>query len=129
MFADKSPHVIVLLIIAPVMGTIGQTLLKLGMLRVGKIRLSTFDQIVKTIIQMIVVPEVLLAIPLYVAGFFLWLVILTKVDLSVAYPFLSLSYILIFLSSWLILGEEIVPIRWIGLGFVSIGLLFVGFSQ
>ena len=126
---QKSLYITVLLVVAPVVGTIGQTLLKLGMRKVGQVHLTPFSQLPKTIFQMISVPEVLLAVPLYVAGFLLWLIILTEVDLSVAYPFLSFSYLLVFLSSWLLLGEEIVSMRWIGLGFISVGLLFVGLSQ
>ena len=125
----KSFYLTILLISAPIIATIGQTLLKLGMRKVNKLNFTALSLLPKTIFQILLVPEVLLALPIYAIGLVIWLIVLTKVDLSYAYPFLSSSYLLIFLSSWLILGEEITSMRWIGLIFISIGLIFVGLSR
>lgn len=86
---QKSLYITVLLVVVPVVGTMDQTLLKLGMRKVGQVHLTPFSQLPKTIFQMISVPEVLLAVPLYVAGFLLWLIILTEVGLVL----LILSYL------------------------------------
>ena len=99
------------------------------MRKVNKLNFTALSLLPKTIFQILLVPEVLLALPIYAIGLVIWLIVLTKVDLSYAYPFLSSSYLLIFLSSWLILGEEITSMRWIGLIFISIGLIFVGLSR
>ncbi|MEW6777074.1 MAG: EamA family transporter [Bdellovibrionota bacterium] len=44
---------------------------------------------------------------LYVIGFGAWLLVLTRLEVSVAYPMLSINYILITIVAWLFLGEPL----------------------
>jgi len=53
---------------------------------------------------------------------FSWMAALTRVELSFAYPFTSLSIVLVLaLSSWLF-GERVVLQQWLGAGVVCLGL-------
>jgi drug/metabolite transporter (DMT)-like permease len=58
----------------------------------------------------------------------IWFYVLTKVDLSIAYPFLALSYVLVLLFSWLILGESISALRIVGVSVISCGVILVAKS-
>ncbi|MBM3243299.1 MAG: hypothetical protein FJZ12_00445 [Candidatus Omnitrophica bacterium] len=60
--------------------------------------------------------------------FIIWSVVLSKVDLSVAVPVASFSYILVPLSSALFLGEKVSLLRWSGVFFILIGVVFVSLS-
>ena len=51
-----------------------------------------------------------------------WIKALQHYDLSYAYPFMSLSFILVAFFSILILGETMKTTQWVGLGIVLIGL-------
>jgi len=73
-------------------------------------------------------PWVILGVAIYVAGTFFWLMVLSRVDLSFAYPMTSLSYLLIVLSSWYFLGESISPLRIIGVLTVIIGVSLIAQS-
>ncbi|MEO6093201.1 MAG: permease [Novosphingobium sp.] len=63
---------------------------------------------------MLTSPAVLLGLIIYGLSAVSWVVVLTKVDLSQAYAFVSLGFVLVFLSGWLVLREPFVPSRLIG---------------
>lgn len=54
-----------------------------------------------------------------------WLFVLKYLPLSVAFPASQAVHVLIPLSSWLVLGELITPIRWCGIVLVLAGLAIV----
>jgi drug/metabolite transporter (DMT)-like permease len=54
-----------------------------------------------------------------------WLVALSRVPLSRAYPFNALGYVGILAASAIFLHEEVTPLRWFGAGLVIVGLLLV----
>lgn len=70
-------------------------------------------------------PEIVLAAILIVAGTALWLSVLYRMDVSRAFPFLSLSFVLIVLLSRLWLREHVPPARWIGVVLIVFGVSFV----
>lgn len=59
------------------------------------------------------------------AAFLVWMYVLKKYDFSLAYPLLSISYIIGLLSSYFILHEAIPLTRWIGVVIVMIGVFFI----
>ncbi|MEO6507733.1 MAG: hypothetical protein ABIO87_08115 [Chthoniobacterales bacterium] len=60
-----------------------------------------------------------------VISLFNWLATIRKLPLTIAFPVGNAVHILVPLSSWLILGEAILPRRWAGIALVLIGLLIV----
>ena len=60
-----------------------------------------------------------------VFSFITWLYVLKHMPLSVAFPASQVIHVLIPLSSWLVLGEWISPIRWCGIALVLAGLAIV----
>lgn len=63
------------------------------------------------------------------ALFCLWITILSKIDLSVAVPVASFSYITIPLISIIFLGEKIPFLRWLGITFILLGVALVSLSS
>ena len=61
--------------------------------------------------------------------FILWSTILSKIDLSVAIPVCSFSYISIPLVSIIFLHEKISALRWVGIFFILVGVIFVSLSS
>jgi len=64
-----------------------------------------------------------------VLTFVIWSTVLSKVDLSVAVPVASFSYILIPIVSIIFLNEKINLLRWLGIFFILIGVVFVSMSS
>ncbi|MFA5092744.1 MAG: EamA family transporter [Candidatus Omnitrophota bacterium] len=74
-------------------------------------------------------PYLWLGLFFVVAVFIIWSMVLTKIDLSVAVPIASFSYILIPLVSIIFLHEQITVLRWLGVFLVLIGVIFVSLSS
>ncbi len=70
-------------------------------------------------------PLVWIGIVFVVCSFVTWLYVLKHLPLSVAFPASQVVHVTIPLSSWLVLGEFITPIRWCGIALVLAGLVLV----
>ena len=63
-----------------------------------------------------------------ISSFVIWSAILSNIDLSVAYPLGSLSFVLIPVISVLFLDEQISALRWLGIGFITFGIVMLSFD-
>ncbi len=103
----------------------------LGELFYKKAALSTgIDNIVfsnfTTFATKIIINENLwIGISFYILNFFLWIIALSKADLSVVYPIGSTSYIIVMILSMVFLHEHITVLRWIGVCFIILGIYFI----
>lgn len=120
---------VLLAIMAPIIATLGQVMLKVGMTQVGQITLEHLKKPITLAIRIFTNPLIASALPVYIVGFILWVLVLSKLELSYAYPFLALSYVFILIASWLILGETISPMRLVGVIIVCAGIVIIGFSN
>ena len=116
---------VLLILLSISIAVAGQILLKIGIDRIGvngigstKALISLFSGIIKS-------PIVLTGLFLYFISAAIWLVILSTVDLSFAYPFIGLSYVLVLILSKFILKEEVNPIRWIGAFIITAGVVII----
>ena len=107
-------------------GVIGQTTMKLGVNHAGLGEGSA--GLVGVLGIIFTEPLVLLGLACYVLAALAWIAALTRLDLSVAYPFLALNFVLIALSASMILGESIPLLRWAGIGVICVGILLVARS-
>ena len=73
----------------------------------------------------LVSPLVWLGMLFTIVSFITWLYAIKHLPLSIAFPASQAVHVLVPLSSWLILGEWITPIRWCGIALVLIGLALV----
>ncbi|MBM7649330.1 multidrug transporter EmrE-like cation transporter [Bacillus ectoiniformans] len=62
---------------------------------------------------------------LYVAATALWLVILSKLPLSIAYPSQSLSYVIGAVLALIIFKEAVSPAQWTGMALILLGVVFI----
>ena len=114
------------ILIAVTVGVSGQLMVKKGINVLGSLDFSS--RLFHTYTKIFLSPVVLLGSITYAASVFFWVYALTKVDLSFAYPFLGLSYVLILLCSWVFLGEYIPLIRWVGVLVICLGVFLVAKS-
>ena len=66
---------------------------------------------------------------LVVIVFIIWSAVLSRIDLSVAVPIASFSYILVPIVSIVFLHEQITVLRWGGICFILLGVIFVSLSS
>ena len=102
----------------------GQFLMKRGMNQVGVIT-NDLAAIPASFLKAFTTPAVLLGVVAYGLSSIFWLILLSRVDLSYAYPVLSLGYVAIVLVSWLLLGEQVSLARWVGVLVICLGVWLV----
>jgi drug/metabolite transporter (DMT)-like permease len=103
-----------------------QLFLKLGTRESGALSFSTPGQILNVMRQIITSPLLLLGYGLSLVTSMLWLVTLSRLDLSYAGPMLTaIYYVFLLLSSALLLRESVTPWRWIGALLIVAGGLLI----
>ncbi|HEY9644364.1 MAG TPA: EamA family transporter [Coleofasciculaceae cyanobacterium] len=100
----------------------GQFLLKAGAVKLGKV--ST-GNVMGHIIGMATTPEVVAGLALYGMGAIAYILLLTRVNLSVASPAIALSYVFAVLIGFFVFKEVIPVERVVGLGFIVCGVILV----
>ncbi|MFO1294067.1 MAG: SMR family transporter [Rubrivivax sp.] len=73
-------------------------------------------------------PGVLGGLVCYAVSVLVWIVALSRVDVSVAYPLLSVGYVVNALLAMWLFGEAVTLQRWLGIGIILIGVTLVARS-
>ncbi len=115
---------IIYILISVLASIVGQLLLKVGMNSMGSITLSS-SQFLFTVWKMVTNPYVFIGLAIYFAGTVFWLAALSRVDLSYAYPFASLSYVAMLVASWMVFDEKITLSRLLGTVVICIGVILI----
>ena len=87
-----------------------QIMLKYGMTNLGAIQMVspvTIPAVVLTIFKVVFSPWVFAGLLTFVISMASHLYVLTKVELSFAYPFLSLAYVAVAIIAWLVFSEDL----------------------
>lgn len=115
---------IAMLLLAVVLGVTGQILLKQGVSADGPI-----SGLNKAIIHTLFKPLVILGFLCYGLSSLFWLVVLSRTELSFAYPMIALGYVIVFFLSWLLFHDKITWMRIAGLALICGGVLMVAFTK
>jgi drug/metabolite transporter (DMT)-like permease len=116
-----------LILMSTLLGVFGQTLLKVGMTRLGPQSIGA-DGAITILTRLAFSPFVVGGLALYVSGTFFWLVAMSRVQLSYLYPFASLSYVLLMIVAWIVFREHISPQRLLGALIICLGVMLVARS-
>jgi drug/metabolite transporter (DMT)-like permease len=104
-----------------------QIMLKQGMMSLGPLSFST-DTIVQRVFQIIFNPWVFVGLTTFVISMASHLFVLSKVDLSFAFPFLSLAYVVVAVVAWLVFKEELGAYKIMGIALICAGTIFIAQS-
>ena len=104
-----------------------QLCMKKGMLMVGEIT-NGIQGFVSVFPEMITNFYLWISAVLYMISISLWLVVLSKVDVSYAYPFLSIGYVLSTFAGYFVFHESITPIRIMGIIVICVGVILISRS-
>ncbi|MCX7790086.1 MAG: multidrug resistance protein [Chloroflexaceae bacterium] len=118
---------VAVVLIALLLNVVGQAVLKVGMTQIGPLRISV-EGLPTIVLQIVTSPYIIGGLFIYALAMFFWLVTLSRLDLSVAYPSLSLTQVMVLAIAWLVLREEISPLRVGGVLLICLGMLLVARS-
>jgi len=104
-----------------------QLLLKAGTNVLGVITL-TRENFVDTLWRMGTQTHFMIGVACYMVSLVVWIMGLSRVPVSVAYPMLSLGYVINAVAAHYIFGESVTLTRWLGIGFIILGVWLVARS-
>ena len=64
----------------------------------------------------------------YAVSVVVWIMALSRVEVSLAYPMLSIGYVVNAVAAWYLFGEAVTAMRMTGIGFIIIGVFIVARS-
>lgn len=115
---------LVMLVAIMAAGT-GNLCLSKGMQMVGSLEVFTPAAVWAFFLGAALNPWVIGGVLLEVTNFLLWLAVLSWSKVSWALPLNALEYILVALAARFFLGEEVGPVRWVGIGLIAAGVVLL----
>ena len=106
------------------LNALAQLLLKAGTNAVGAIHLTSgnwFGTGIKLATQL----PILGGLTCYVISVMVWIVGLSRVDVTIAYPLLSLGYVINALGAWYFLGEAVSAQRLLAIAIIIVGVVLL----
>jgi drug/metabolite transporter (DMT)-like permease len=104
-----------------------QLMLKHGMTSLGQISFANANPVMK-ILEIVFSPWVFAGLATFVISMASHLFVLSKVELSFAYPFLSLAYVAVAVFAYFIFKEDINAYRIAGIAFICVGTVLIAQS-
>ena len=106
-----------------------QLLLKAGARSVGEISMSDGSAALwRSATGLALHPGILGGLACYAISVVVWIVALSRVEVSIAYPMLSIGYVVNAALAWWLFGEQVNPQRWLGIAVIIIGVVLVARS-
>jgi drug/metabolite transporter (DMT)-like permease len=123
---EETSHLmlIALILLSVVLAAVAQLTLKHGMNQVaadtGVLRFTA-----DSVRDVVTTPAVWAGLALFGLSAVVWLAVLSRASLSFAYPFASLTYVLILLADRFVLDQEVTALRYAGVACIVVGIVLV----
>ncbi len=104
-----------------------QLMLKYGMMTMGPMSFAGVNPVWK-ILQIVFSPWIFAGLTVFVISMASHLYVLSKVELSFAYPFLSLAYVAVALFAYFVFREDLNALRIAGIAFICVGTVLIAQS-
>ncbi len=122
-----TPATFFLLCVGILLNAGAQLLLKAGVRPLGELEFH-LSTLATTLAKVAMQWPIVAGLGCYVVSVVIWIVALSRVEVSIAYPLLSLGYVVNALAAWWLFGEALGPMRWAGIGIILVGVLVVARS-
>ena len=110
-----------------VLNALGQLLLKAGTNAVGRFAFVA-ENIGPVAARLAFEPHILAGVACYGVSLVVWIMGLSRVQVSIAYPMLSVGYLINAVAAWYFFGEPVGALRMTGIGFIIVGVFLVARS-
>lgn len=123
---ERNIKAIPMILVFTVLVVAGQLLLKNGL---SNFVVDGLGELMKQIFAIIFNPFVFVGLALYVVSTGVWLIVLSRTSLSFCYPFISISYILIIITSRIFFNEIIDLYKVIAIVLIIAGVIMLSMSR
>ncbi|HEY0941144.1 MAG TPA: SMR family transporter [Steroidobacter sp.] len=124
-------RMLALAIVSVALSALAQMAFKWGMSQAAvqhAVAASSSARWMQTLLPIVTSPAIIAGFALYAGSALLWLFVLARLDLSVAYPFVGLGFILTMLAGALLFHEPVTTTRIAGTLLVCVGVWLVARS-
>jgi multidrug transporter EmrE-like cation transporter len=108
-----------------ILNACAQLLLKAGTNALGGAIHLTMSNWFQTFIKVVTQAPILGGLACYGISLVVWIIGLSRTDVTIAYPMLSLGYVVSAFGAWMFLGEAISPQRLVAIGVIVIGVVLL----
>lgn len=116
-----------LIVFGVMLNAVAQLLLKAGTRTIGQFEFSAAN-VWPIGWSLATNPHIVGGLSCYVVSVVVWIMALSRVEVSIAYPMLSLGYIVNAFFAWWLFGEALTVTRLVGMGIIIIGVYLVAKS-
>ncbi len=116
-----------LILVGVFLNAFAQVLLKKGMLSIGYFEFH-FQSVFPIIKKVAFNSYILSGLASYVISVAIWLLVLARVEVSYAYPFLSVGYVVVTVVGYFIFQEDLSWMRVVGIAVIIVGVLLLSRS-
>ena len=116
-----------LILVGVLLNAAGQLLLKAGTNRIGEFAFRR-ENILPVGGRLMTEPRIIAGLACYVIGVMVWILALSRVEVSMAYPLLSIGYVVNAVAARHFFGEAVTRARLAGIGIIIIGVYVVARS-
>ena len=117
-----------LILASIILSVCGQYVLKVGAKMLGQVGVEDAGRATTVAFAAATNPYIIGGLAFYALGAVTWIMVLTRVPLSWAYPILALNQVLILLVAATFLGEQVSAMRWGGVLLIITGVFLVSRS-
>jgi drug/metabolite transporter (DMT)-like permease len=110
------------------LNAVAQVLLKAGTNALGGAIHLTMGNAFQTFVKVISQLPILGGLACYALSLVVWIMGLSRTDVTIAYPMLSLGYVVAAAGAWLFLGEAVSPQRLLAIGVIMVGVALLARS-
>lgn len=119
------PLTVFLLVLSGVLlNAIAQLFLKAGTNSIGDLFVPG-TELLKSIFRIVFEPYIIAGLFCYVLSVGIWIVALSKVEVSIAYPMLSIGYVVNAIAAWYLFDEIITVQKMVGIFTIIVGVYIV----
>jgi len=111
-----------LFLMSIVAGSVGQFFLKSGALKLGQV---TASNALSHVIGIATTPELIIGLCCYAVGAILYILLLTRVPLSLIAPAVAMQYVVSVLLGKFVFNEQIPVVRLVGMAFIICGVILL----
>ena len=116
-----------LILTGVLLNAVAQLLLKAGTNAVGHFAFER-GNILSVGWRLATEPHIFAGLVCYVVSVAVWILALSRVEVSIAYPMLSIGYVVNAMAAWYLFGEVVTPMRLLGIGIIILGVFIVARS-
>lgn len=108
---------------------IGVVYLSQGLKQIGEVRQVSATEIIRVIKLGVTNPSLLAGVFFEALFFASLLILMSRSDISFIWPLTSLGFVLTTLAARFVLHEQVVPLRWIGVGCIVLGAGLITWTE